>query len=437
MITVWPFISIPTIVLNLVLEYMVLTGKKKPVFHFVVRVAHFALAFAAIFLLRRLPPEAEPYIKYLRYAVSTSFLVPCLLLFSESLPQKIFLFFMDWGVTTFFSSFCVWVANSLALGRAGYAVVAGMYLVVFALLVPLYAKFWRNDVRRVLALFELGNPAYVFLPILIFVLFSALFGPVVPPNDMSSFLLMLLFESLVIFIYYLLFNHFFVAYERMRALENFRISARQLDLQKKYYEEVNRGLVQQRKLLHDARHHLRAISSLVAAGDVQEVGPYVDRLLDRYGEPTLRRYCENTVANAVIGGYINLAEGEGIAVSTEIDLPQDFGVDEYDLCALFGNAIENAIEACRRVPLDSELFSRRYVSVKTRFERGRLVIRVENSFKSDPKVPSAEFPSSKGAFGGVGLDSIRTVVERYGGCLNCERFGDVFALSAVVYPRAR
>ena len=432
----WPTVSIPTALLNLTLEYVILTRRRTPVAHVLVRLAHLILLGGGVLLLRRLPDPGSPIVTALRYAVSTSFLLPCIYLFAESVPQKVFLFFMNWGFTTFLSSFCVWVVNSVSNGLLSYALVAAMYLPIFIFVIPLYVKYWRNGIRRMLFLFELGNPAYVVLPIVSFVLFSALFGPVIAPGNIFEFLVMLLFEFLVLFTYYLLFSHFLVLYDRMRTLDDYRNAERQLTLQKRYYEEVEKGVRQQRKLIHDTRHHLTAIAALSASGDAAAIGPYVARLLDRYGRGTFKRYCANRVANAIISGYIEVAAARGIAVSTDIDLPQEIGMDEYELCALFGNAIENAVEACGRIPVNSELYGRRYISIKSKAEGGRLVVRIENTFKADGKTEEGTFPSSKGSFGGVGLESIRAVVDRYGGCLNCERMGAVFVLSAVLYPRA-
>lgn len=434
MISTWLTAAMLTAVLNLSLEYLVLTKRKSLATHIVVRLAHLAAVFAATFLyLRHIDPDSLLG-GILRYCISSSFILPCLFLFAESISQKVFLFFMDWGFTTFFTSLCVWVAARAGNALLAYSVI---FLPVFGLALPLYSKYLKRGVRRILFLFEFGSPSYVAMPILTFVLFSALFGPLSPPTrDWSSFFLMLLFEVQVVFSYYVLFAHFFVVYDRMRTMDDFRSAERQLHLQKQYYEEVDKGIRRQRELIHDARHHLTTISALAKAGDAEAVGPYVDRLLAHYVSRTMRRYCENSAANAIIGSYIEVAEGEGIPVSTDIDLPLEIGIDEYALCALFGNAIENAIEACRRIPDGSELRGRRFISIKSRTERGRLVVRIENSFNSARRVQEGAFPSEKGSFGGIGLESIRAVVEKYDGCLNCERLGEMFALSAILYCRS-
>ncbi|HPS45433.1 MAG TPA: ATP-binding protein, partial [Treponemataceae bacterium] len=162
------------------------------------------------------------------------------------------------------------------------------------------------------------------------------------------------------------------------------------------------------------------------------LGEYLDRLLgDGFVAPQ-KRYCANPVANAVIGGYIEIAETRGITVATDIDLPVDIRIDEYELCALLGNAIENAIEACQRIPPESERYPGKRIDIRVRGEPSRLVIRIENSFQPLPGDREGLFPSSKGARSGIGLESMRTIVENHRGALNCERKGDTFVFSAVL-----
>ena len=65
---------------------------------------------------------------------------------------------------------------------------------------------------------------------------------------------------------------------------------------------------------------------------------------------------------------------------------------------------------------------------------GRLVIRIENSCYDVESDDEDDFLSSKGAEDGVGLESVRMVVERYQGCLSCRRHENAFIFSAVLFP---
>jgi len=257
-------------------------------------------------------------------------------------------------------------------------------------------------------------------------------GPLNPAVSLSQFLTMTLFVCFILLTFYLMITHFHTVVSRMQAENNLMHAERQLVLQKKFYAEVEKGIRTQNERLHDTRHHLLALSGMASDGNNAALNQYLSRLLEQQGKGITARYCENDVANSVIGGYISIAEDRKIAVSVELDLPANMGIDEYELCTLFGNTLENAIEACERIPEDMPLFRTRYIRIKSRVEQDRLTIRIENSCMKDPAAEQNSFASSKGNRGGIGLQSIQTVTDLYRGCMNCEKQENTFIFSAVL-----
>lgn len=396
------------------------------------RIVSFFLVFCGYWLLGRI--GVRNILVY--YLLPSVYLASIIYLFAESPAQKLFLFFTVWAYSSFVSAICAWVAAALSGNGQGlplrYALYGGSQLV----LVPLYLIYARSRVKELLALLEKGNPVYAAYPAMAFVLFTVLFGPVNPATSPLHFATMLLFATFLAFSYYLLFTHFHAIYGRMRAESDMENTRQHAMLQRKYYEQFELGVRRQRELLHDARHHLMAIASLHASGKSRVIGRYVKELLDSEDQPAPRRFCENDVANAVIGGYIRLAEQQGVPVFTDIDLPEAMGIDDYELCTVFGNTIENAIEACQRIPEASPMCQKRFINIKSRYEKNRLVMRIENSYANDLDRHDGFFASSKGSTGGIGLRSARSVVERYNGYLSLEPGDGVFRVSAIMYPRS-
>jgi hypothetical protein len=411
---------------NLLFEYGTLTPRHGPIAHVVVRIATVGAVYLGKALLARLGVE---YGLPTFYLLGFLFFFDCVFLFEESLAQKLFLFF-----TTSLASLSIWLLAYASSGATDVIGSGALYLGSYVILAPFYIRYWRKPIKESLGYFEYGKRVYAAFPLLAFLLFTMLFGPGTPPLVPRSLGLMLLYESFVVFIYYLLFAHVRGVYGRLRSEAALRASERQILLQKKYYEEMEKGVYAQRKLLHDNRHHLVAIASLASAGDREALGSYLKLLLEK-GEPaSARSYCRNGVANAIIGDYIETAEAAGIGVYVDLDLPEGIGIDDYDLCIFFGNTIENAIEACERIPPATKLHEGRLVAIKSRLEGDCLVVRIENSFLPAPGTEKDDFPSSKGDLGGVGLESVRAVVDKYRGCLSCERRGELFVLSALLYP---
>lgn len=90
-------------------------------------------------------------------------------------------------------------------------------------------------------------------------------------------------------------------------------------------------------------------------------------------------------------------------------------LSEGDLCALFGNALENAIDAVSKLEPEQ-----RSVSLQVREALGLLVITVENPYQGTVLFEDGLPVTTKGDTGwhGYGMRSMRMVAERYGGELS-------------------
>lgn len=423
-----PVIPLITYAIQTILEYGTLTRRRPLVEHVIVRLMSYACALALFILMSRLGVR----VIYLAYLCTLPLYIPCMLFFTESHAQKVFFCFTSWGATTFLSSMCNYLAIWIMGGGDIYPVRYFLYIGSAAIVLAVFFRYARDGYRTLLLHLSRGNPAYVAFPIMAFVLLSLIFTPFDTSLSGVKVFGMVLFEAFTVFSYYVMASNFSALYKRSQYEARLESAERIVNLQKKYYTEVEKGIVAQAKLTHDARHHYVVLSTLAHAGDVASLREYLDRLLGEGVAGIPRRYCENAVANAIIGGYVEIAEGKGIAVTTDIDLAPDTKIDDYELCALFGNALENAIEACQRIPVETERYSRRSIVIKARTDADRLVVRIENGYQPSPEDREGLFPSSKGAREGIGLESIRAIVERHNGALHCERKDGTFALSAIL-----
>ena len=93
-------------------------------------------------------------------------------------------------------------------------------------------------------------------------------------------------------------------------------------------------------------------------------------------------------------------------------LPDDLGIDDQDLCIILGNCMENAMEACGKIPKDQM----RYIDIKTSIAKGHLVIKMANSYSGSILRQGDRFVSSKsGDDHGMGLSSVKAVTAKYHG----------------------
>lgn len=179
--------------------------------------------------------------------------------------------------------------------------------------------------------------------------------------------------------------------------------------QKKYNTMITRNEEITRKQRHDLRHQLVVIKEL-AKDTNPTLTEYLDSLIHSIPHAP-KKYCENKAVNSIISHYGAICANESIALETKLNVPEsEDSVLDNDLCLVFGNLIENAIEACRRQDNDG-CFIRLNADIRYK----TLIITMDNSFDGHFKIRDGKYLSSKRNDFGIGLSSIQSVAQKYGG----------------------
>ena len=122
-------------------------------------------------------------------------------------------------------------------------------------------------------------------------------------------------------------------------------------------------------------------------------------------------FCENQAVDSVFGYYSTLAKRENIPFHALVSLPTDFSIDEINLCLVFSNLLENAIQAS--VKTDQ---ARRKINVEVYPHHNHLLlIHVENTFDGKIQQENNVFQSSKRSGNGIGIESVRHITDKNGG----------------------
>lgn len=179
-----------------------------------------------------------------------------------------------------------------------------------------------------------------------------------------------------------------------------------------YYESLKRRETQLHTLRHDLRNHLFVVQGLLDGSDVERAKAYLAELTQ---SPTLhgtKRICENETANVVLSGKLEHMEQQGIKADVLVSLPAKLPISDVDLCALLGNALDNAIEGAEKA-------SDKNILVRARADRGMLMLCVENAFSVDPLQSDGRFVTLKPdkTNHGFGIAGMCEIAERYGGSL--------------------
>ena len=138
-------------------------------------------------------------------------------------------------------------------------------------------------------------------------------------------------------------------------------------------------------------------------------------------------FCENYVLNTILSKYIHKAREEDIDVSVRVSVPESVNIDVIELCLVFSNAIENAINASLKIKNVQD----RKISVLASMADDRICIRIINRFEGKVHIING-LPYSGRHNHGIGTRSIVSIAEKYGGFCCFEAKDNVFTLNMVL-----
>ena len=190
-----------------------------------------------------------------------------------------------------------------------------------------------------------------------------------------------------------------------------RIGIYQRELIETHYTEVENMYRQMRGWRHDYRSHIQVMKAHAAAGDLEAVQAYLDKLdADLTAlDPAVRT--GNAMVDAILNSKISLARSREISVRADANIPVALRLSELDLCVIIGNLFDNAIEASMALPAPERLI-RVYMEIKG----AQLYISFTNLTAAGKRQKvSGRFATTKGEGHGFGLVRIDNIVERLGG----------------------
>lgn len=180
------------------------------------------------------------------------------------------------------------------------------------------------------------------------------------------------------------------------------------------YKQLSERIESDKRERHNLRHHLVTMSVLLQEGQEEKLGEYLQQYLSEVEK--VPRISDNPMLNEVLGYYVVQAENNGIDMKCSIHVRKDYSFNIRDLTVLFGNALENAINAC------STYEGSPYIHVMVRQRKKSIFIKIENS----ATCPSGKVASS------YGLDSIDMIAKKYQGIMEVWPEEEKFTLRVIL-----
>ena len=221
--------------------------------------------------------------------------------------------------------------------------------------------------------------------------------------------------------------------------------AQELEQKQAYYADRIRDEERVRSIYHDLKNHLLVLS---AQANAAEVRTSVENLTRQITDYENYHHTGNEYADIILRDKARLAQRKQIDFHAAVCFEEGGFVEPLDISTILGNALDNAIEACEKLPKDERL-----ITVKAGRIRDLLTISVENTAPDAPASASQRGIPGAGLFTqdvshrgtkkqatsrqdpflhGFGLPNIQKAVGRYGGWCRTSQKDGLFTFKVIL-----
>ena len=191
------------------------------------------------------------------------------------------------------------------------------------------------------------------------------------------------------------------------------------------YQQLSQMMQENRENIHDMKHHIRTLQELANNNEIEKIQGYLNELGESVFKGDQMLWTESRILNTILNKKKEEAENKGIRVEIQSDLAFQLPFTDRELCAVFCNLLDNAIEACEAVEE-----GKRWIEVSLRKQGEMAFVIIGNSIARKPDIKNG-FPVSHKPdenMHGLGLKSVNRNVKRHGGDLQFEIGEKIFRI---------
>lgn len=330
-----------------------------------------------------------------------------------------------YGASAYAMQNCVhnltFVANNL-LGNSFRADL--WYLVTFLLMTVLYVGFYFLIVRRVRkGEVRMENRTLLLLSLVTFTI-TYILSMYFLPTDSSNTVARIYAAICCVFLLFLQYNVF----DKGMLLAEKKTVEQLMYQEQKQYAMWRENVEIINLKCHDLKHQIAGIRHKMDSEERKAVLKEVENAIMIY-ETTVAT--GNSTLDSILTEKYLYCEKNEIHFSCIADGKKLSFMSEMDLCTLFGNALDNAIESVSQVPEKEK----RIISLNLSAAGNLLTLHIDNYYRGTIRMVNnlPETTKEDKAFHGYGVRSIRAIAEKYGGQMRILPQDQIFNLD-ILFP---
>ena len=202
----------------------------------------------------------------------------------------------------------------------------------------------------------------------------------------------------------------------------------QIKSQTKHLDDI---LVMQNQIKgfrHDIKNHWVALRGYFQRNDYEGGIQYIDEMSEKLtsGETI---DTGNVALDAIISTKKALAEEKNIEFESTVQIPEKMPIDATDICIIFGNTLDNAIEACEKIKDDIK-----HIKLSVIFEEDAILCKVSNTISKGIKLSMKTTKTDKENHG-FGLENIKHALSKYNHVMKIDQTDKEFILSFIIFNK--
>ena len=194
------------------------------------------------------------------------------------------------------------------------------------------------------------------------------------------------------------------------------------------YEEIKEAYINMRGWRHDYHNHLQAMKAYLSMNQLKELDEYLFKLEKDLDEVDSLVKSGNLMMDAILNSKITIMMNYNINVDFKAILPEKIKIADVDLCVMVSNLLENAIEACLKIPQEH-----RFIRVFSEVYGSQFYLSIQNSAMENLDFNAQNYISNKRGEHGFGMKRVQLLVDKYNGFLNLQNEPGIFA-SEITIP---
>lgn len=256
--------------------------------------------------------------------------------------------------------------------------------------------------------------------------FAALMFSVYNVLNLSKIPHILIFFSLTIFI--LIFLIVFLYSKNTMFLreqeQKDKMQIAQLQQQFAYYQEKLKDEEKVRSVYHDMKNHLLVLQRQINSPETAEM---VEKLQSQVAMYEDYEHTGNDILDIILKEKSETAREKHIALSVTADLNGVDFIEPLDVSTIFGNGLDNAIEASEKLPEEQ-----RAILVKAGRVQNFFSVLIENSCLQNREYTKQRTTKSDDFLHGFGISNMRKAAEKYDGQLTIKCENEKFTLKILI-----